>query len=147
MIRSLYNLFISFSLSSYVFEMSSLTYLLTFGLKTLTSKNVIWPVYQKALAQISKRTLFPVRVYDWRVSLISCCNWGSIRISLHASFNSLAVIFWICLCYIEMKPPFLHERASSRSNLGPEYQLVSYLSGAHLYLIRIGSQNSGFLKL
>ena len=41
--------------------MSWLTYLLAFGLKTLTFKNVI---RQKPLAQISKRPSFPVRVDD-----------------------------------------------------------------------------------
>ena len=127
--------------------MSWLTYLLAFGLKTLTSKNAIWPVCQKPLAKISKRTSFPVRVDDLRVSTVSCCNWGLTRISLHASFNSLAVIFRIWLCRIEIKPPFLHERACSRSNFAPHLQLAGNLRRAHPHLMRVRSQNSCFVKL
>ena len=122
-------------------------YLLAFGLKTLTSKSVIWLVCQKPLAQVSKRTSFPVRVHNWRVSPFSCCNWGSTRISLHTSFNSLAVIFRIWLWRIEIKPPFLHGRACCRSNLAPHSELVGNLRRGQQYLIQIRSKNSCVVKL
>ena len=118
MIRSMYSLFFSFSLSSNIFEMSWLAYLLVFGLKKLASKNVAdLSVCQKSLAQISKSTLFSVRVDDRRVSPVSRCKWCSTQIYLHTSFDSLAVIFWIWLWCIVIKPPFLNCRACCRSNL------------------------------
>lgn len=100
---------------------------------------------ETSCVQISKRTSFPVRVDGWRVSLVSSCSWGSTRMSLHISFKSLAVIFWIWLWGIEIKPPFLNDKACCRANLRPHSQLVGNLRGAHPCLIWIRSQNSFLL--
>ena len=48
-IRWLCNFFFSLSLSLYVYEMSWLTYLLAFELKTLTLENATWNVDQESL--------------------------------------------------------------------------------------------------
>ena len=127
--------------------MSWLTYLLVFGLKTLISKNAIWPPCQKSFAQISKGNSFPVRVDNWRVSPVVVIEAQHRYIGTF--FNSVAVIFRIWLWRMEIKQPFLHhlhEGACYISKLAPHSQLLGNIRRAHAYLIRIKSQNNCFVN-
>ena len=77
-IRSLYNLFFSFSLYSYAFVNSIFAYLLALGLKPRTSKNSNWPASQNPRAAISNLTSSPIAViFISNVSPDNFCKWGS----------------------------------------------------------------------
>ena len=117
-------------------------YHLAFGLKTLTSKNAIWPACQNPRALISSLTSLPAAVECWRYSPVNYWSCGSTRTSLQSSFNRIDVIFLMCLCRKEAKPPFLQEWACWSSNLLPHSQLDGSLVSVQQYLIRIRSKNN-----
>ena len=87
---------------------------LVFGLKTLTSKNAIWPACQNPQALISSLTSLPAAAECWRYSPVICWSCSSTCTSLQNSFNSIDVIFLMWLCRKETKPPFCRKGHAGR---------------------------------
>ena len=98
---------------------------MTFGLKTLKSKNTIWPACQNPRTLISSLNSLPAKAECWRYSPVNCCSFSSTRISLQTSFNNIDVRFIMWLCRKKTKPLFLQERACWISNSQLDASLVN----------------------
>ena len=105
------------------------------GLKTLTSKSVLWNVpFQKLLAAISSRAPFWV-LAEASLSISSVTGWssGSIFTLWHTSVRRVAVMSLISLCLMDGNPPLAHEKACSTVSLLPQAQLDGRFEGGHPY--------------
>ena len=140
--RSLYCLFFSFSLIWKHLFSSEHLYLWACRLKTLTSKNTLWPGVQKLRALMSRRaSLFTLAVLSCRTSPLTSTSVGYVFTSWQTSFKSEAVISRSSLWRKATIPPFLQDKAWLRSNFSPHTQSVGSRSRFQLYRILMASQN------
>lgn len=67
------------------------TYLIKFGFKNISSKNVLWPAFRNARAHISSLISFIFAVCCWSISPISC--WLKSNVFENLEFHNIFT-FW-----------------------------------------------------
>ena len=96
--------------------------------KTLQSKNVCCPHYQKPRVLISTLASFELfDVHPWSSTPDNGVSLDLILVSLHTSYIIFAVRFRKSLCRMYRKPPFLQIMSCSISSLLSQGQDVSRL--------------------